>query len=240
MKRPWGHICILTAAVMSIMLSGCGKAKNNLTSTLSVDEDGSLTQTIAEVPDEDMSEDELETYIEEQVSAYNKEKGTDGVSLDSCKVTSKQVKIVMKYDSCTDYTSFNQMECFLGTIAEAEAAGYNFDAVMKDKKDQEAEKSTISERKDEWKVLIVEEPMNVKVYDKVLYTTENAEITGRLTVAVNAEESEAASATEEVSEIVSSSSADAAPVAGGEDDTLQKQISEMTEQNAERAYIIFK
>lgn len=236
MRRPYGHLGLAMLALASMMFGGCGSDANNLKCSLSVDEDGSLTQTIIDTPDEGMSEEDLESYINQQISE-RQESGK--ISLDSCKVSSKEVKIVLTYNSCEDYEAFNNMECFVGTIKEAEAAGYNFDATMVDKKGETADKTVISERKDEWKVLIVEEPMNVKVYDKVLYTTENAEITGRLSAAVNADAEEDADQSVE-DQTVSSSSGDVEPVEGAEDTSMEDQISQMTEQNVERAYIIFK
>ncbi len=246
MKRSWKHICVAAACALSLLLGGCSLTNRKAANTLTADESGSLTQTIVEQMDEEISEDDLKAYINEKISAYNDANDAESISLRSCKISSSEARIEIVYKTCDDYSAFNHMECFLGTISEAKEQGYTFDTALIDGKGEKADNETISERANEWMVMIVEEPMNVKVYDKVLYTTDNAKITGRLTAAANLKQAtgqasdDAVESVEGASVSSSSSIVEADPVEGSDSSEIQKKISSMTELNTERAYIIFK
>ena len=117
------------------------------------------------------------------------------------------------------------MKCFLGTIADAKAAGYSFDRDFLNEKGKEAEdaKATIEERAGEWKVLITEEPMRLRVPDKILYTSENMKTTGRMTaVCLEKEEREDGASGTDDSPADDASGADGSPAddasAGAESD----------------------
>lgn len=174
-------------AAVSLGMAGCVLPNSSQNTSLQVDDTGAVTETIIETKDGDYTEDELSAYIRKSISAYNS--GDDSaVSLDSCKIDGNAVKIVMNYKTVQDYSGYNGVTCFLGTLQEAEDAGYDInqswvtasgDAAAAD------DLSQISARKKEWKVFIVSEPVYVRVPDKILYTTENVTRTGRLTANVD-------------------------------------------------------
>ncbi len=173
--------CLL---LLTVLFAGCASPGRAVRTTLTADETGRLTQTILEpAGGKDYTAEDVKAYAEESIAAYGGEEGT--VSLASCQMQGSDIRIVLTYASCRDYAAFNGMACFLGTIAEAEAEGFTFDRAFKAQDGTAADPNTLSERRNEWKVLILEEDVDVKVPDKILYATENVTVTGRLTATVN-------------------------------------------------------
>ena len=186
MKKTVRAALSLVAAV-SVGMAGCSLPNSSQSTSLQVDDTGAVTETIVEGRDGDYTEDELASYIRDSVSAYNTGKDS-AVSLDSCSVDGNAVKIVMKYATVQDYSAYNSVTAFLGTLEEAEAAGYDIGQNWMTSGGEAAAEddlSQISARKKEWKVFIVSEPVYVRVPDKILYTTDNVTVTGRLTANVD-------------------------------------------------------
>ena len=164
------------------LLCGCGGSDKGSHTTLTADDAGSITQKIVEPRDDtEFSQEELEAYVTAQTGAYQ----NGSVEMESCKADAQQVEIVLKYASWKDYADFNQVVCFQGTIAEAADAGYDMKQIWVDGSGKPADAETIRERENEWKVFILEEPVRVKMPDKILYTTDNVTVTGRLTARVD-------------------------------------------------------
>lgn len=202
---------------VSMTMSACSLPNSSNSTSVQVDEEGAVTETIIEEKDGDYTEEELTDYISRSVSRYDA--GDDSkVLLDSCKIDGNSVTIVMKYGSVEDYSGFNQVTCFLGTLKEAAEAGYDISQTWYDEDGNPADAADteqISERQSEWKIFIISEPVYVRVPDKILYTTDNVTVTGRMTANVdsvvsgNTEDTTSVSASSGASEQVSTSSVQA-------------------------------
>ena len=165
--------------------SGCGMAVRSASTALTVDETGKIREEIVEDKGPDnFTEEELKAFIEQETEAYNSGKDGTAVGLSSCTIQNNSVQISMEYASCADYAAFNQVTCFVGTLQEAEDAGYEVERTWKDPDGLTGDMEIIRERFKEWKVCIVSEPITVKVPDKILYASDNVRITGRLTAVV--------------------------------------------------------
>jgi len=187
------------AAAGLFSMTACSLPNSSVNTTVSLDETGAITETIVEAKEQDFTEEELETYIKSAIDTYNG--GSEMVALDSCEASSGSVKIVMNYASDEDYASFNQVPFFAGTIREAEDAGY--DVLGQDFAEANgtpADMEIVEQRAKEWKVIVVSEDIIVRAPDKILYATDNVEITGRLTADVETvlDDTAASSGTEEV------------------------------------------
>ena len=162
------------AGAIGIALTGCSLPKSNENTSISADETGVITETVVEsVGEGSFTEDELKQYIEREVS------------LTKCTVTNRTAETVMTYATCDDYAKFNHVTCFLGTIKAAEDAGFDVTQSFVDKRGAAADAEILSQRAKEWKIFICEEPVQVRLPDKILYATDNVTITGRLTATVN-------------------------------------------------------
>ena len=97
---------VFLAAAMTF--SACSLPNSSNSTSVQVDEEGAVTETIIEEKDGDYTEEELTDYIRQSVRRYDA--GDESkVSLDSCKISGNSVTIVMKYGSVEDYSGFNQV-----------------------------------------------------------------------------------------------------------------------------------
>ena len=184
---------LVLTIVAALFAAGCGLSNRDDISTMIVDENGALVCALVEPNEGDYTEAELERFIQKQIAQVPGAAATESaeeseqprITLNNLDLRDNAVHIEMSYQSWQDYAAFNEMTCFVGTIAEAEEAGYSFDVELLDEEGAAADAETIAERAKEWKVLIIEEPMNVRVPDKILYATSNMKITGRLTAVYN-------------------------------------------------------
>ena len=225
--------------VLACSLSACGLSNQSDVTTLAADENGKLTHTIVESVGNDGTEQELTAYIKEQIKgtedADSSSASGGSISLESCKIRGGRATIVMEYSSYREYEDFNRTGCFLGTISQAETAGYDVTGqTFYDEKGNPAEnQEEIRQRANDWKVLIFEEPMNVRLPDKILYTTSALEVTGRLTASWKKEAENAASASVSVS---GASVSDSSSGTGGAENVSGK----FEPETGTLTYVIFK
>lgn len=176
-------IMLLLIAMCSF--AACSLPTNNTNTSLTIDENGALTEVIVEDQgDDNYTVEELQAFIEDNLALYNQGKEEPAVTLENCKVENGSVRLTLHYASCADYMNYNQVTCFMGTLKEAEEAGYSLDRTWLEPNGREGDEAIIRERVKEWKIFIVSEPINVKVPDKILYASDNVKITGRLSATV--------------------------------------------------------
>ena len=127
---------ILTALILpSVLLLGCGNNKIE-TTTLNIDKDGKVRSTIVE----DFGESyynlqELSDMAAKEASAYNSEYISEKVFFESATQDeeSKVVTMVLSFNSTSDYSHFNQVSLFYGTVQEALDKGYKVSDELVDK-----------------------------------------------------------------------------------------------------------
>lgn len=170
--------------VTGMLFAGCGMGVRSASTSLTIDETGKVLEEIVESQgNDDFTAEELKGFIDQEISRYNQNK-EGAVKLNTCSVQNGEVKISMEYASCEDYAAFNQVTCFAGTLQEAEDAGYEVERTWLEPTGVRGDMQVIRERFKEWKVFIVSEQIDVKVPDKILYASDNVEVTGRLTAVV--------------------------------------------------------
>ena len=176
---------LLALLVVPVMVLGaCGMAVRSSDTTLTIDETGRIREDIVEDQGTDsFTEEELTAYVEKEIELYNSSE-ENAVKLNSCSVQNGDVKISLEYVSGDDYAAFNQVTFFVGTLQEAEDAGYEVERTWLDTTGAAGDMEIIRERFKEWKVCIVSEPINIKVPDKILYASDNVRVTGRLSAVV--------------------------------------------------------
>lgn len=117
-------------AVMCLgMLAGCGSSYAADESTVFVLKDGKIVSTDVEDFDEGTYDaDGLKDYVNQTIDTYSDENGKGLVKLKSLSVKDNKAVLTLEYASASDYQKFNEIELFTGSVAEALAAGYSFDA----------------------------------------------------------------------------------------------------------------
>ena len=184
-------ICVGFTMILCMgLLSGCSKKTDVDTSTVFIEKKGKITSVDVEALDKDYyDEAELESYITDHVNDYTSENGNT-VEMASFTVTDQVAKLQMQYDSYEDYTAFNGIELYDGTVVEAEAAGYDFDTDFISASDEDTKKVSKDDvlADDNNKVVIIKANVDVEVDGTVLYVSkENTKVTEKNKVSITGE-----------------------------------------------------
>ena len=121
-------VCSICLVILMISLvSGCA-TKFPDTDTVYIQKNGEISEASVESFDKKYySQDELESFIKDEIADYEDAHDSGSVKLTSFKMEDKTAKLMMKYDGYQNYSDFNGTELFEGTVVQAIAAGYKFD-----------------------------------------------------------------------------------------------------------------
>ena len=170
-------------SVLSIMcisvLCGCADQKINADeTTVFVHKNGKITDAIVETFDQNYYDAaELQTMTNREITAYNQTTGdVNSAVLSDFVVEDGVAKVYIEFEEAEDYADFNQTECFFGTVAKAHEAGYALDTPMKSVNGKETlDQNTLLE-KGKYKLLIIQDHVDIRIYNKILYTSANVEV----------------------------------------------------------------
>lgn len=171
-------VVVIVIIICVFALGSCGTDYADAeTNTVYVLKNGKIVSTDIEDFDEDTySEDELEDYMEDVIDTYNNENGKKAVKQKSFKVKKDIATLVMEYASADVYKDFNGTEIFVGTIAEAVEAGYDFDVVFANVSGSSVKEASADDfmNDDSYKVVIIKANTTVSVDGNICYvSTEN-------------------------------------------------------------------
>ncbi len=116
-------------------LTGCG-GDNRRDTNLSISKDGRITNTIYEAFDRDYYDiDELSDMANREISYYNSEYDKPRIAISDVGVIEDDTigKIVMTFETSSDYSHFNQTSLFYGTVQEAIDNGFELSGSLVDK-----------------------------------------------------------------------------------------------------------
>ena len=181
-------LCACMLVLCMGLFSGCSGKTDADVSTVFIEKKGTIVSVDVEKLDRDYYDaNELEKHIAQHLEEYTNEHG-DTVEQVSFDVEEEMARLKMKYDSCEAYTGFNGIELYVGTIVQARAEGYDFDAEFysvedAEKKEQAGQEEIFS--KDDNKVAIIRANVNVRVPGKILYVSaQDTELEGKDTVSI--------------------------------------------------------
>ena len=187
MKKSIG---MLMLAVLTLTaLTGCGSSLKVDENTVYVQKKGRIIGASVETFDKDYySEEELEEYVNQRVEAYTETHDKKSVKMDSFSVEDGVAKLNIRYAGYEDYAEFNNIEMFAGSVLQAMAAGYDFEdeflTVTDGKLGESADKDMVTADED-YKVVILNEKVNVKVDGTVAYVSAKyTSMAGKDTVAI--------------------------------------------------------
>lgn len=168
---------IIMMALLLCMLSGCTNyAKKYDENTLLVKKNGSLVEIAVEnFADSSVNAEDLSSYINEQIDAYNDEQGQKLVKNSSIDTEDmNHVKLVITYKDMDSYNGFNLLDCVLDDFSnvEIEKLKGTFQSLS-------GESANVSDMEDtdKAKVLIFSEAANVVVNGDILYYNEEVTVT---------------------------------------------------------------
>ncbi len=194
------RVLYMTAVVM--LLTGCGKSVEEMT-TIALQKDGTVEQTIIEAFDEE-STDALQEMMLSKAAEYNQTVAGDGVSVNKVEKTGDgSVRVLMTYPSAADFDGFMNMDVvavdpelrapfFYGTVEEAYEEGYNLDVQLIG-----VENENLLRGKEDLlllgknKIIIYDSRMNlgapvrISTQENLLYSSENVTVSGKKQVEVS-------------------------------------------------------
>lgn len=186
----------LTVLTMGL-LTGCQRFSPDGTA-VTIRSNGKIQSVVKESFDKEYySEEELQAEIENAVSQYNTNAGAENVEQKGFSVEDQVATLEIDYATGEDYANFNNVTFFTGDVLTAYYdAGYDFQATF-----QSVEKGTVvssAVTREEvlnsynYDILILEEPIEVKVPGNIVYASTNVEITGKNTARVVSSDAETA------------------------------------------------
>ncbi|MDD6505172.1 MAG: hypothetical protein PUF45_07045 [Lachnospiraceae bacterium] len=178
----------LVLALCTGLFCGCGSQKTVDESTVYVQKNGKITAVDVEAFDENSySFDELQQYVEDTVAEYNAGHDKHSVKMKSLKMQDGKAVLSMEYQTAEDYENFSGTKIFVGSVAEALAAGYSFsqDFVKVDGGQYSPADSSEIVGQDGYKIVIIRANTNVEVKGTIHYTSvRNVDSVGKNTVAI--------------------------------------------------------
>lgn len=175
---------------MCMLMAACGTKLDVQENTIALQRNGKILETAVETFDQSYyKEDELNSYIQNAVDDYTAEHGKKSVSVTESKVEEKKAYLTLQYENAETFQDFSGIECFSGSIVEAQSAGYDFEQDFYPVTDGKADKKTVRGSSlledDDLKVLIVKENSDLIVPGKIAYvSTEGTEVTSEKQVNV--------------------------------------------------------
>ncbi len=188
MKRAI-HIWIL--GFCFLFLAGCSKSIPDK-STISVSKKGVVTCTAVEEFGKSFYDTaELQSEIEEEIAAYNGKFSEEHLTLNSFEVEDGIAKLQIEFDEAKYYADYSGMALFVGSVAEAQASGYDLSGEYMDPEGSLTDLET--EGAAGRNVLVLQEAVQVEVPGNILCVSRdgNVEITGKRTAVVQEEASAA-------------------------------------------------
>ena len=184
---------VLVMVLLCSLLPGCGTSSFDADeSTVYIGKMGKVFSVYVETFDQSYyDETELKEYIQDAVDAYNDEQGSKNVKITDVSVADGVGKLKMQYETAEDYTEFNGIELYQGSVLKAMAAGYDFGASFFRVEDGTmtgtANRQDIL-NSDDLNVVVIRANLNVKVDGTIEYVSaENVTVTGSDTVSIKEE-----------------------------------------------------
>lgn len=186
MRKKTGILLVLC---MFCILTGCAKSDQIEKNSIEVSEKGTITATIHESFDREYyDKKELKETIDAAIKAYNKEAKEERISLESLRVKNEAAHAVITYAGDEDYTAFNQIGIYNGTIKDMEGldSGEQQEIIDRDGKRIALQNLLYSE--ETYNLVVLQESCTLKTSGKILYASSNVTITGKKTADVTADQ----------------------------------------------------
>lgn len=167
---------IIIAVIMMCILSGCANYANKYDkNTIIIKKNNSIVEVAVEdFKDSSVKEEELISYIEDQIKSYNDENGKGKVTKKSINTEDmSKVKLVLAYKNIESFNGFNLQECRLDALSNIKKSELKGSYTSAEGKKVEYEDL---QDVDKANVFIVSEAADIVVSGDVLYYSEEASL----------------------------------------------------------------
>lgn len=168
MQKKWS--IFLMGIFVLFALTGCQNQTPLQSTGVLVDQEGAIEGTIVSSFTESFFElEELKALILEEIDEYNMLEGEDRISLTEAVIREEDVVVRLQYASYKDYSSYNEVPFFVGTLEEAVAEGYSFgEQLYEDVEDMS-----------QYTIVIWNEEMTVAVPSKIRFFGDGVALNGK-------------------------------------------------------------
>lgn len=175
---------ILLAVILLLVLgtAGCSKEKKTIKaedvseSTILVKSDGRIQAATVEEFDKDYYKlNELQDYIENEVSTYNKKAGGEKVIIDEIQLRDGKAIMVLSYTGMDQYVSFNEVTAayFNGGIKDITL---DLPTTLISRKNEALASTEEIIQNNKYRILVLNEPYHIIVDGEIKYYSENTEV----------------------------------------------------------------
>lgn len=169
---------IIAISILVLMLglcTGCGKKYEAKKSTLFIESDGGVVSKDIEAFDtHEYSKSKFEKYVNSRIDSYNDQVDSKAIKLKELEFKNDMVSLTLSYKSYKDYSKFNNIELFVGSISDAIAEGYsmdtNFVKVEDNKPVSKVSCNKILENNSD-KIVIIKANTRIKIDGSIKYTS---------------------------------------------------------------------
>ena len=169
----------LLMLLMLTLLTGCEKKDEDYAETaIIIGSKGIITNEIVEPFDKSYyDEEELRNTIDKELALYCQNSGNeDSCMLDSLSVTDSVATARIEFRDYEAYAGFNEVDFYYGTVEEAMQKGYTSDVTLKSAVDETTISRYEFESLAESSIVVVSEPVLVKLPGRIAYTTANIDV----------------------------------------------------------------
>ncbi len=181
--------CTMLAMLMCFgMFAGCGSFDSDET-IISVGKKGTIETIDVEPFDKSYyTEDDFKAFAKEAIDAYNLSHEVDSVELTEFTVSENEAKLKMKFKTAADYSNFQDVFLYHGTVAEAVEEGYDFQVSFSTVENGEITLAALPSEvleQEKLNVVIVQSDMKLKLPGKICYVSgQNAVLTAKDIVSI--------------------------------------------------------
>ena len=190
MKRV--SCAILAVLMLGTMLVGCGPVDSE-SNLIFISKKGRVqTVDVEEFDKSYYNEADFKAFAQEAIDVYNKSHEVDAITLSEFSVEEGIAKLKMEYKSVADFSNFNEITVYQGSVASAVSEGYLFDVdFSKVEKGEVTGSATRADilAEEGLSVIIIKANTDVQVDGNICYvSTANVTVTAKDTVAIYDEE----------------------------------------------------
>lgn len=176
--------------IIGILLIGCSKENsiNGDINKVHFNNDGTVEAEIVETFDKDYYNiSELESFIKDTINEYNGVHGKDSIVMKSLEEKDGKAILALTYKTLDDYNAFSETNVSISTLKNAQNEGISLPDVYISAKDGAYASTEIVLQNEDYKVIVVNEGMVVKVDGKIKYFT-NGKLINKTSFQANGEE----------------------------------------------------
>lgn len=185
---------VLAVLILAGLLGGCTKETVAQANTVVVHKDGQITEHImGDFTQPHYKESVLRQESEDEIASYNAENGEGKVELTELSVENTLARMTVQFKSDEDYTNFNGVSLFAGTMKEAKEANQITSVVLTAVNGKsEPENLTVLAEDENLHLAILEESRNIRTFNNIVYYSSNVSLVNSKEAAAVVEEDQKA------------------------------------------------